>query len=117
MASLARLLAGRMRMLKEDAVAVAHVVEDAFRGQAEVDDDSLGKDVRQVFYDLQNEKILDVRRDEVREDGQARRHYYWRLRDGDVPFAEEPPRPDATERLYGRLPESSWERRHVDDLL
>lgn len=114
MASLVHLLGQRMRMLREDAVAVAHVVEEAFRGANEVDDAQLDKEVRQVFYDLQNEKILDVRRDEVREDGQARRHYYWRLREEEMPTLPEPQRPDPTERLYGKLSDSAWERRRPE---
>lgn len=117
MANLAKLLAQRMRMLAEDAVAVAHVVEDAFRGASEVDDEHLDKDVRQVFYDLQNEKILEVRRDEVRHEGQQRRHYYWRVReDQDIQDLLETRRPEPEERLYERLSESHWERRRMDDL-
>lgn len=114
MANLVRLLGDRMRMLREDAVAVAHVVEEAFRGQPEVSDEALDKDVRQVFYDLQNEKILDIRRDESREDGQARRHYYWRVRDEEMPTLPEPMRPDPTERLYEKLSDSAWERRRLE---
>lgn len=107
-----------MRMLKEDAAAVAHVVEDAFKGEAEVDDEKLDKDLRQVFYDLQNEKILEVRRDESRQDGHDRRHYYWRVRDeteSDLGFSIPPPARDETERLYARLSESAWERKRGPD--
>lgn len=119
MANLVGLLRDRMRMLKEDAVAVAQVVDEAFKGRSEVDDEALDKDLRQVFYDLQNEKILDVRRDESRSDGQNRRHYYWRVRDENeselgftIPDAA--PR-DEAERLYHKLAESAWERRRIDD--
>jgi transcription initiation factor IIE alpha subunit len=116
MANLVRLLGDRMRMLAEDAKAVAHVVEEAFKGQSEVDDESLPKDVRQVFYDLQNEKILDVRRDESRLDGAQRRHYYWRVRDEhEIGELAETRRPDPEERLYDRLSESAWERRRPGD--
>lgn len=111
MAGLAQLLRERMRMVREDALAVAKVVEEAFQGRSELDDELLHKDVRQVFYDLQNEKILDVRREEVRQDGVARRHYLWRIRE-DAPLDAPQPSPmDPAERLYVRLDDEAWERR------
>lgn len=99
-------------MLREDALAVSQVVEEAFHGQTELDDEFLDKDLRQVFYDLQDEKILDVRRVEVREEGQARRHYLWRVReDEEVQGPAQRAGPDATERLYLKLDDRHWERR------
>ena len=41
MSKLVRLLRDRMRMLREDASAVAKVVEEAFRGASELDDELL----------------------------------------------------------------------------
>lgn len=115
MAGIVHLLLDRMRMLREDAVAVASVVEEAFQGRSELDDEALHKDLRQVFYDLQNEKILDVRREEVREDGVARRHYLWRIRD-DLPAGSASDlQPDPTERLYRRLADEAWERRRLPE--
>src|ERR1041385_715572 len=111
MAGLARLLRERRRMMREAALPVAHVVEEAFQGRSELDDELLHKDVRQVFYDLQNEKILEVRREEVRVDGVDRRHYLWRVRD-DVPLAApRPAAPHPTERPYRRLDDEAWERK------
>ena len=112
MGALLRLLSDKMRMVREDAMAVSQVVEEAFQGQSELDDEVLDKDLRQVFYDLQDEKILDVRRVEVREAGQARRHYMWRVREEDPGLRPgDRPKPDATERLYLKLSDSQWERR------
>jgi len=100
-------------MVREDAQAVAKVVEEAFQGRSELDDELLHKDVRQVFYDLQNEKILDIRREETREDGVAKRHYLWRIRD-ELPGDVAPPAaPDPAERLYHRLDDEAWERRRA----
>jgi hypothetical protein len=112
MADLMRLLVDRMRMLKEDALAVSKVVEDAFHGNTELDDELLDKDLRQVFYSLQDEKVLDVRREERREDGVDRRHYIWHLRELDADGLEPARRerdPDA--RVYERLGDNAWERR------
>jgi len=116
MGALLRLLSDKMRMVREDALAVSQVVEDAFQGRPEVDDDVLDKDLRQVFYDLQDEKILDVRRIEVREDGQSRRHYFWRVREENGPDqAAEPRARDPAERVYLRLADQHWERRPVEE--
>jgi hypothetical protein len=117
MGSVVRLLLDRMRMMREDAVAVGQVIDEAFQGQSELDDERLDKDLRQVFYDLQDEKILDVRRVEVRDErGQQRRHYMWRVREDDLPEpAAAPAHPDPAERLYHKLPESHWERRVPTD--
>ncbi|MCA1819323.1 MAG: hypothetical protein ABR562_02140 [Thermoplasmatota archaeon] len=115
MGALLRLLSDKMRMVREDALAVSRVVEDAFQGKSELDDEVLDKDLRQVFYDLQDEKILAVRRIEVREQGQARRHYLWSVRDEATADADAArPAPDAAERVYMRLADSHWERRPVD---
>ncbi|HET6398422.1 MAG TPA: hypothetical protein VFH47_02580 [Candidatus Thermoplasmatota archaeon] len=114
MVNLVGLLAARMRMLVEDAQAVAHVVEDAFKGQSELDDAEVPKELRQVFYDLQDERILEVRRDEARGDAGTERHYYWRLREDPVRLPEPNPAPDPVEKLYARLGDSAWERRRPE---
>ncbi len=112
MSRLLQLLLGRMRMVREDALAVAKVVEEAFAGASELDDERLGKDLRQVFYSLQDEKVLDIRREERREDGAHRRHYLWHVRDGDDLFGLEPkPQRDASQRVYEKLADDAWERR------
>lgn len=112
MSRLVRLLVDRMRMLREDAVAVSKVVEDAFAGNTELDDELIDKDLRQVFYSLQDEKVLDIRREERRQDGVDRRHYIWHLRDGDADGLEPLRNPrDPHEHLYGRLGDTAWERR------
>lgn len=116
MGSLLRVLSDKMRMLREDAVAVSKVVEEAFDGASELDDEVLDKDLRQVFYDLQDIKVLDVRRIELREDGQARRHYMWSIReDEDVPGPAKRQEPDPAQRIYARLGDEAWERRNVPE--
>lgn len=114
MSKLVRLLVDRMRMLREDALAVSKVVEDAFQGNDELDDELLDKDLRQVFYSLQDEQVLGIRREERREDGGDRRHYLWHLRD-DVPGVPTTRQErDEAERLYERLGDTAWERRRPE---
>lgn len=112
MSRLVQLLIARMRMLREDALAVSKVVEEAFAGASELDDERLDKDLRQVFYSLQDENVLAVRREERREDGAARRHYLWHVREGsDLVGPEAAPHRDPDQRLYERLADDAWERR------
>src|SRR5688572_19442027 len=113
MIGLVQLLRERMRMVREDAQAVARVVEEAFQGRSELDDELLHKDVRKVFYDLQSEKILVVRREDAGVDDVARRQYLCSISD-DLPRDEPmPPAPDPAERLYHRLDDEAWERRRA----
>lgn len=114
MSRLVQLLAERMRMLREDAVAVARVVEDAFAGASELDDEGIGKDLRQVFYDLQDEKVLEIRREERRGEDGARRYYLWRIREEGVMPSALQAEPSAAERLYNRLEDEAWARRRPD---
>lgn len=117
MPNLVRTLRDKLRMMREDAQAIAHTVEHAFKGEDEVDDEALDKDLRQLFYDLQDEKILDVRRREFERDGQRLRGYYWHLREATEQFdlLDGTPESDPAQRLYGRLDEEAWERRRLPE--
>lgn len=101
-----------MRMLREDASAVAKVVEEAFRGESELDDDMLDPQLRQVFYDLQDGDILKVRREEVMEEGRLMRRYNWSVQD-DARLSPRMRRAehDEFEDLYEGLKDVAWQRR------
>lgn len=114
MSRLVALLADRVRMLREDALAVANVVEEAFAGKSELDDEIIGKDLRQVFYDLQDRKVLDIRREERMAEGGLRRYYLWSIRDDELAIPEPSVDADPTARLYGRLDDDAWARRRPD---
>ncbi len=112
MSRLVRLLRERMRMLREDAAAVAKVVEEAFRGESELDDDMIDPQLRQVFYDLQDEEILKVRRTEYEKDGRQLRGYFWSVDGNDRPAGPvAPPSRDEFEDLYEGLRDQDWTRR------
>ena len=101
-----------MRMLREDASAVAKVVEEAYRGASELDDELLDPQLRQVFYDLQDSDVLKVRREEVMEDGRLLRRYNWSVQEE----ARLAPRVrhahhDEVGDLYEGLKDVAWQRR------
>lgn len=113
MRRLATILRDKMRMMREDATAVARVVEQAFAGHDEVEDDNLDPQLRQLFYDLQDAEVLAIKRHEYTQEGQLLRGYRWHVID--EPVAPETPRQrpavDPLEDLYGGLQEDAWARR------
>ncbi len=114
---LARLLRDKVRMMRDDALAVAHVVEEAFRGEDELNDEFLDSELRSMFYQLQDEGVMDIRRTEYKLDGRDRRAYFWRLREDEVvPMRGHGVLPrDHTSRIYHRLEDQAWARRRPFD--
>ena len=74
---LAKALRNKFKMSNEDAIALTKTVEEIFDGQEEVEDMSIDKYARSLFYDLQREKLLKLRREEFKEQGKFIRKYYW----------------------------------------
>lgn len=113
---LERALRKVFNMVREDAVATASVVETAFNGEDEVNDEDLDKDIRSLFYQLEKENLLQVRRTEYKFEGQIRRAYFWRMRrldeanldDFGSSFSKEDL--EAT-KLYRQLPQELWARK------
>ena len=64
---LAKALKNRFEMAKEDAIALAKTVEGIFDGEEEVEDMSIDKYSRALFYELQRERLLKIRREEFKE--------------------------------------------------
>jgi hypothetical protein len=114
MAGIARILLEKMRMVREDALAVAKVVEDAFNGREEMEDEELDTQLRQVFYDLQDAEVLSVRRHEYTgEDGRMLRGYQWHIKEGEL-IRDEPRAPEPGDEaldVYQSLRPQAWQRR------
>ena len=53
-----RMRQNMFEMRKEDAIALAKTVEEIFKGQEEIEDMTIDKYTRALFYDLQREKLL-----------------------------------------------------------
>ena len=103
-------------MVREDAAATAKVVESAFHGEDEVNDEDLDKEIRSLFYQLEKESLLQVRRTEYKFDGQVRRAYFWRLNPLDQMSMEDFGTTLSKEdldanKLYRQLPQELWSRR------
>ena len=106
---LAKILQHKLRMLREDAAAVARVVEEAFQGHSELDDELLDTPTRQLFYDLEDAKVLQVRRSEFVDDGRTLRAYTWTVRPGDEAPADT--KKSTPSSIYDRLGADAWNRK------
>lgn len=98
----------RFKMDKEDAIALAKTVKEIFKGHKEVEDMSIDKYARALFYELQKERFLKLRREEFKEKGKQIRKYYWS-------FNEEIIKKVAYEKIendcysvYKKIPKEAW---------
>ena len=105
---LIKALKNRFEMTKEDAVALAKTVEEIFKGQDEIEDMTIDKYARALFYDLQREKLLKIRREEFKEKGKQMRKYFWSFNDDAI-------RELAVEKIkkndfniYKKIPKEAW---------
>jgi hypothetical protein len=100
-------------MSKEDAKHLAKTVEDIFQGHKEIEDMTIDKHARSLFYELQQVNLLQLRREEFKEKGKFIRKYYWSY-NSDV-IREEAYRKPISEKtsysVYKKIPRSAWELR------
>jgi hypothetical protein len=119
---LVRALQRAFNMLTDDAKQLAETVEGVFQGEEEVNDEDLDKDVRSLFYSLEREKLVTIRRTEYKFEGQVRRAYFWQFTDLDKTLTE-PASPTKQElemlemgKLYRQLPQGLWSRKATGDI-
>jgi 23S rRNA U2552 (ribose-2'-O)-methylase RlmE/FtsJ len=63
---LVKALQRAFNMIADDAKQLAETVEHVFQGEDEVNDEDLNKDVRSLFYSLEREKLMNIRRTEYK---------------------------------------------------
>ncbi len=96
-------------MSKEDAVALAQTVQKVFKGSKEVEDMSLHKDVRSIFYELHQKNLLFLRREEIKEKGKSVRKFYWSFNtDGIRAEAYRRPIEQSPYAIYKKIPQTAW---------
>ncbi len=96
-----------------DAQEVAQLVLISFNGDDELHDDELSTDLRSMFYTLEEQKLLDFRREEYKNDeGHLRRAFYWTIRWDNVHDAAEHNQAPANAKntVYDDLPKNAWNR-------
>lgn len=105
---LVRALKNMFEMKKEDAVALAKTLEEIFKGQEEVEDMTIDKYARALFYDLQREKLLKLRREEFKEKGKQIRKYYWSFNNDIIREVASEKINKEPENIYKKIPKDAW---------
>ena len=95
-------------MSKEDAVALAKTVEEIFKGKDEIEDMTIDKYARALFYDLQREKLLKIRREEFKENGKQMRKYYWSFDNDRIKEVAIQDRKKDPFDIYKKIPKDAW---------
>jgi hypothetical protein len=95
-------------MSNEDAKALTRTVEGIFKGRNEVEDMSIDKYARSLFYELQREKLLKIRREEFKEKSKYIRKYYWSFNNEII--KEEAYRINREDKfkIYEKIPKEAW---------
>ena len=101
-------LKNKFNMTKEDAVELAKTVESIFNGQEEIEDMTIDKYVRSLFYELQREKILTLRREEYRENGKIIRKFYWSFNHKAIEEVAKLKKIDEPYDIYKKIPKNAW---------
>ena len=105
---LVKALKNRFDMAKEDAVALAKTVEGIFNGKEEIEDMSIDKYARSLFYELQREKLLKIRREEFKEKGKIIRKYYWSFDENLIKQAAYEKITVEPYNIYKKIPKNAW---------
>jgi hypothetical protein len=96
-------------MDNNDARAIAQQIEDVFHGKEEIEDMDIDKYTRSLFYELQREKLLKLRREEIKEKGKPVRKFFWSfntkaIKDG----AYQKPIEEEAYEIYNKIPRHAW---------
>jgi hypothetical protein len=105
---LAKALKNKFDMAKEDAIALAKTVEGIFEGKEEIDDMTIDKYSRALLYELQRERLLKIRREEIKEQGKFIRRYYWSFNNDSIKQAAYEITKEDPYKIYKKIPRKAW---------
>jgi len=105
---LLKALKNRFKMSKEDALALTKTVEGIFGGKQELEDMSIDKYSRALFYELQREKMLKIRREEFKEKGKIIRKYYWSFNNDIIKEIAKEKSMEEPYKVYKKIPKEAW---------
>lgn len=105
---LVKALKNRFEMSREDAIELAKTVESIFDGKEEIEDMNIDKYVRALFYELQRQKLLKQRREEIKEKGKIIRKYFWSLDTNGIREAAHEKQEEDPYKIYEKIPKEAW---------
>lgn len=105
---LMKALKNTFNMAKEDAVALTKTVEEIFDGKKEIEDQDIDKYARALFYELQREKLLKIRREEKKEEGKYIRRYYWTFNEKIIKKQAYKKPKEEDFGIYKKIPNKAW---------
>ncbi len=106
---LVKALKKKFEMTQEDASTLAKTVDDIFNGEEEIEDMSIDKHVRSLFYELHKENFLKLRREEYKEKGKFMRKYYWSYNNDAIKQeAYRKPMIENPYKIYQNIPRNAW---------
>jgi hypothetical protein len=105
---LMKALKNTFNMAKEDAVALTKTVEEIFDGRKEIEDQDIDKYARALFYELQRENLLKIRREETREEGRYIRRYYWTFNKKIIKQQAYKKPKEEDFGIYKKIPHKAW---------
>ena len=105
---LVKALKNKFDMAKDDAIALAKTVEEIFDGREEIEDMSIDKYSRALLYELQRQKLLKIRREEIKEQGKQIRKYYWSFNDESIKQAAYKLIKEEPYKIYKKIPNNAW---------
>jgi chromatin segregation and condensation protein Rec8/ScpA/Scc1 (kleisin family) len=98
-------------MEQDDAIGLAKTVETIFNGQKEIEDMTIDKYARSLFYELQRQNLLKIRREEMREQGKAMRKFYWSLDKQRIKQEARRKQQKNMYKIYQEIPSNAWHHR------
>jgi hypothetical protein len=105
---LIKALKNRFEMAKEDAIALAKTVEQIFDGRDEIEDMSIDKYTRALFYELQRKNLLKQRREEFKEKEKIIRKFYWSFDNKTIKQAAYEKLEEDPYKIYQKIPKEAW---------
>lgn len=91
-----------------DAVELAKTVKGVFKNKKEIEDMTIDKYTRSLFYELQREGFLKLRREEIKEKGKIMRKFYWSLDNKRIKEEANKIFKEEEWKIYKDIPRSAW---------
>jgi len=105
---LIKALKNSFNMDEIDAIELAKTVKGIFKNKKEIEDMTIDKYTRALFYELQREGLLKLRREEQKEKGKIMRKFYWSFDNKRIKAEANKIFKEEEWKIYKDIPSSAW---------